>query len=644
MSARASSSRPPSYHTVDRAPPTSSSPPSPANSTNDSDDDFHFRHPPSWRGPRTDEAPLEGDAAKFEQATVMARKVVWPAFFAVLVGGLGLSVWGVVKYWSDEVAAFRSLFLGTLVGWAVLVGIQYLMIRELSGTNRPHQPKYVLKLACAFGGWLGLFFVAMVATFAILNSNGAFSSSTSHKLAWALLILQLLLALLPSLAALAVYTVYYRHISPLRPQVRATEVLSRAEKRARRGSKRSQRSQASQVSRRSEKSARGSGRSRLSTRSSRANGKQGYNGVNAEDSASEGNNYRETEKGDELRGAAPTPEEAAAEQAKRPSSTKALYDSWARQPVQQSSSSVLSTRPPTSSSPRTPLSTSPHPSSAHPPHPPIPPSSIPPVLHPGSADIPVEFKSSPNAQGREYEWDPAHPDVRVGRPAPSSLGIGAATPVHSSASGPYPRPPSRPGTASTPHIFSPHGAAYSPSALRASAAQQAAAAASGSPAAQTYQAYHPSYGSSPFPPPAPPSLPSSHPLSTMSSSFARPPSNAGTTQTHQAYHPSYGSSPYSSSSSPPPPSGRPPTSPPPTSIRYSPPPRLSSTFSPYGPSPTSSPPPISSSSSPPLPPSAPYPPARKSSMRTPGVQTRPAVGGGASYALGRSGGRQHGSR
>ncbi|GAA5890353.1 hypothetical protein JCM8208_002789 [Rhodotorula glutinis] len=201
-----------------------------------------------------------------ERAVFAGKKAIWPLFFATLVVGVGTSVWGLLKEKGD----LRNVFIVILIGWGVLFGIEGFMLNELSTVRRSHHPMIVLRLCFIFGGWFTGYLVATCVLIGIWMYKGRFEGS--HKLAWALLIIQGLLCAAVIVAFVLYVQLYSRKIKKLQMQATlvtpgTTQQLASAVGSMRRKvSRLSQRSNKSSSSSRRDKD--GSAPSRRSSRAS----------------------------------------------------------------------------------------------------------------------------------------------------------------------------------------------------------------------------------------------------------------------------------------------------------------------------------------------------------------------------------------
>ncbi|GAA5954336.1 hypothetical protein JCM21900_005031 [Sporobolomyces salmonicolor] len=65
----------------------------------------------------------DGEESAIAHATAIGKMAVWPAFFGTLLG-VGLSVWGVLVYKSEDEVYFFPFFCSTLGCWGILMLIQ----------------------------------------------------------------------------------------------------------------------------------------------------------------------------------------------------------------------------------------------------------------------------------------------------------------------------------------------------------------------------------------------------------------------------------------------------------------------------------------------------------------------------------------
>ncbi|KPV78599.1 uncharacterized protein RHOBADRAFT_21316 [Rhodotorula graminis WP1] len=145
-----------------------------------------------------------------ERAVFAGKKAIWPLFFATLVVGVGTSVWGLLK------GEGRLVFIIVLIGWGVLFGIEGFMLNELSTVRRSHHPMIVLRLCFTFGGWFSGYLIATCVLIGIWMYKGRFEGS--HKLAWALLVIQGLLCAAVIVAFVLYVQLYSRKIKQLQMQ------------------------------------------------------------------------------------------------------------------------------------------------------------------------------------------------------------------------------------------------------------------------------------------------------------------------------------------------------------------------------------------------------------------------------------------
>ncbi|BGP36906.1 hypothetical protein JCM10449v2_000808 [Rhodotorula kratochvilovae] len=127
------------------------------------------------------------------RAIYAGKKSIWPVFMATVLVGIGTSVWGLLKYKSEDKVYFRWIFTVVLVGWTILAGIEGFMLNELMTERRTHHPSIVLRICFAFGGWFTGYCAAACVLVGMWMYQGHFDDGKTHTLGWGLLIIQALL-------------------------------------------------------------------------------------------------------------------------------------------------------------------------------------------------------------------------------------------------------------------------------------------------------------------------------------------------------------------------------------------------------------------------------------------------------------------
>ncbi|GAA5902203.1 hypothetical protein JCM5296_006627 [Sporobolomyces johnsonii] len=175
----------------------------PPNQLSDSDPDGEFR-----------QRPFDGEESAVAHATTIGKIAVWPAFFGTLLG-VGLSVWGVLVYKSEDEVYFFPFFCITLGCWGILMLIQMVMLHEAHDRTGTHRVWFVRHNLLIYGVWFIGCLVTICSLFAIWRSKELFDNGHSNKLAYALMIVQLILSVIPNMICLALYVKYLSLLRPL---------------------------------------------------------------------------------------------------------------------------------------------------------------------------------------------------------------------------------------------------------------------------------------------------------------------------------------------------------------------------------------------------------------------------------------------
>ncbi|KWU45424.1 hypothetical protein RHOSPDRAFT_33046 [Rhodotorula sp. JG-1b] len=121
-------------------------PPKGASITSDAASDRHSQDeefPPRSR---------EKEDKELADAVARGKTVLWPvAFLSTLGTGVGCSAGGIVKTkgWTNRF--YFQVFIATLIGWLVLLVVQFAIMNELYTERRSRNAKVVVALAMAFG-------------------------------------------------------------------------------------------------------------------------------------------------------------------------------------------------------------------------------------------------------------------------------------------------------------------------------------------------------------------------------------------------------------------------------------------------------------------------------------------------------------
>ncbi|GAA5870281.1 hypothetical protein JCM1840_001612 [Sporobolomyces johnsonii] len=213
----------------------------PPNQLSDSDPDAEFR-----------QRAFDGEERAVARATTIGKFAVWPWFFGTLLG-VGLSVWGVVVYHSENEVYFKPFFCITLGYWGILMVIQMFMLDEAHDRTGTHSVWSVRRNLIIYGVWFIGCLVTICSLLAIWRSKELFDNGHSNKFAYALMIVQLVFSVIPNMICLALYVKYLSLLRPLH-----FHIVDKTPGRT--SSKSSGRSARSKLSRRSEWSRQDSGR------------------------------------------------------------------------------------------------------------------------------------------------------------------------------------------------------------------------------------------------------------------------------------------------------------------------------------------------------------------------------------------------
>ncbi|BGP52998.1 hypothetical protein JCM8202v2_000555 [Rhodotorula sphaerocarpa] len=152
----------------------------------------------------SEEFPVRDTAAdereKLASAVARGKSVLWPATLIATLGvGVVSSAAGIIKTRNLPSSFYFNLFIATLVGWSVLLAIQVLILNELHTERKTRNPKVVLALALAFGGWV-IAYPVIVLVLVLLKGSASGTSGAKS-----ILLLQAILGVGGSLVAFGFY-------------------------------------------------------------------------------------------------------------------------------------------------------------------------------------------------------------------------------------------------------------------------------------------------------------------------------------------------------------------------------------------------------------------------------------------------------